>query len=594
MPLVAVKLLPVVIAGLALGGVAFGAVLIDSGYAHTDDLSGVLELFVGWSFIGVGLYAWGRRPANRIGPLMIATGYLWFVALLGYSSDATVYTLAGLLAATGHATLIHLLLAFPSGRLETPTARLTAVATYGVFIGGNLLVWLFSDPATEFGCDQCADNLVQIVHSGPLADATIALVNVLAAAVVAYVFLLVVLRWRKSQGWRRRALTPLLFCAAATALVLSGTFLMLPISADAAGEIWVDGFALVAAVPYAYLVGLVRSAMLSRAAAGELVARLTEAHGCGQAREVLRWALGDPSLELGMRLPDSDVYVNAEDREVDLAPAGDDGRACALVEVDGAPVAAILYDAALVDDPQLVESVRTASALAVERHQLDAELRAKMEELRASRERIVEAGFEERRRLERNLHDGAQQRFVSLALSLRLARSRLDSDPSAAGELLDEATRELQHGLADLRDLARGIHPAVLTDCGLDAAVAGLADRAPFEVNVEGVPEGRLPEKVESAAYFVVSEALTNSVKHAGASCASIRMRKDNGALTVEVADDGVGGADLAAGSGLRGLVDRVAALDGRLEVDSRPGEGTTLRASIPVRRDTDGVASAS
>jgi signal transduction histidine kinase len=358
---------------------------------------------------------------------------------------------------------------------------------------------------------------------------------------------------------------------------------------------WVNSLPVFATVPYMYLLGLARSAMLSRDAVSELVARLTEARGCGEAREVLRWAMGDPSLDLGFRLPESGDYRNAEGRPVEPPGPGDDARGHMLVAIDGRPVAAISYDAMLVDDPQLVESVRTAAALAIERHQLDAELRAKVQELRASRERIVAAGYEERRKLERNLHDGAQQRFVSLALSLRLARSRLDSDdPKAAAKLLEAADRELQLGLGELRDLARGIHPAILSDRGLDAAVASLAARAPFDVKVEAVPSVRLPEKVETAAYFVVSEALANAIKHAKATRARVSVTRDNGALTVEVADDGVGGADPANGSGLRGLLDRVSALEGRLDVDSRPGRGTTLRASIPCRgpERADGSAS--
>jgi signal transduction histidine kinase len=311
------------------------------------------------------------------------------------------------------------------------------------------------------------------------------------------------------------------------------------------------------------------------------VARLTEAHGCAEARAALRTALGDPSLDLAFRLPESGEYSNPEGRIIAPAAPGE-GRINSLVEVDGRPVAAMVYDASLADEPQLLDAVVTSAALAIEKHQLDAELRAKVEELRASRERIVAAGFEERRRIERNLHDGAQQRFVSLALSLRLARARLDSDPATAGELLDSAARELDLGLSELRDLARGIHPALLSERGLQAAIAALAARTPFEVEFGGTSPGRLPEKVETAAYFVVSEALTNTTKHAKASRASVRVTRDDSTLVVEVADDGVGGAQTELGSGLRGLRDRVAALDGRLEIDSRPGGGTTLRASIP------------
>jgi signal transduction histidine kinase len=210
---------------------------------------------------------------------------------------------------------------------------------------------------------------------------------------------------------------------------------------------------------------------------------------------------------------------------------------------------------------------------------LDAELRERLEELRESRARIVRAGDEERRRIERDLHDGAQQRLVSLALQLRLARSKASGE---AAELLDEALEELAAATAELRELARGIHPAILSDRGLDAAVRALAARAPVPVEVRGIPEERLPAAVETAAYFVVAESLTNVARYAGAEHAEVAVARANGSVVVEVHDNGCGGADPASGSGLRGLADRVAALDGRLEVDSPAGAGTTVRARIP------------
>jgi signal transduction histidine kinase len=206
------------------------------------------------------------------------------------------------------------------------------------------------------------------------------------------------------------------------------------------------------------------------------------------------------------------------------------------------------------------------------------------EELTASRARIVQAGDAERRRLERNLHDGAQQRLVSLALSLRIARSRLADDPASATELLERAGAELALGLEELRELARGIHPAVLTDHGLTPAVEMLAARAGFPVDVNGLPPERLSEPIEAAAFYVVSESLTNVAKYASASRARVDLARDNGVLVVEVSDDGVGGADADKGSGLRGLTDRVEALGGRLHVASAPGRGTTVRAELPMR----------
>jgi signal transduction histidine kinase len=236
------------------------------------------------------------------------------------------------------------------------------------------------------------------------------------------------------------------------------------------------------------------------------------------------------------------------------------------VERRGERIAAIVHDPSLADEPQLVRAAGAAAALVLENQRLAAELRARIEELRASRARIVEAGDTERRRLERDLHDGAQARLVALAMKLRLARRKAEGDVAA---LLDESSADLQESLDELRELARGIHPAVLTDRGLGAALRSLADRAPLPVDIEGDPPEDLEPAVATALYFVVAEALTNVTKYARASEATVRVQRENGAVIAEVSDDGVGGARLDAGSGLRGLTDRVAALDGRLALDS-------------------------
>ena len=232
---------------------------------------------------------------------------------------------------------------------------------------------------------------------------------------------------------------------------------------------------------------------------------------------------------------------------------------------------------------ELFETVGRRRRLALENERLNVELRARVEELRASRARIVEAADEERRRLERDLHDGAQQRLVSLALNLRLASSKLDTDPAAAKELLEETATELADATGELRELARGLHPAVLSDRGLrpgarGARRPGAAAGASWRLR----RAERLPAAVESASYFVVAEALTNVARYADASRAEVSVSRVNGRVEVEIRDDGIGGADPAAGSGLRGLADRVAALDGRLEVTSPRGAGTVVRAVIP------------
>ena len=244
-------------------------------------------------------------------------------------------------------------------------------------------------------------------------------------------------------------------------------------------------------------------------------------------------------------------------------------------------MAAVIHDASLLDHPELVRAAGAAAALALENERLDAELRARYDELRASRARLVSAGDAARRRLERDLHDGAQQRFVALALALRLARNSVDAGSSAAA-LLDGAMAELSAGLAELRELARGIHPAVLSERGLEPALKGLVARSPVPAQLSSTLTGRVPPAVETAAYFVVAEALTNVAKYARASAAEVMLEHAGGRLVLEVRDDGKGGADPEAGSGLAGIADRVAALDGRLVIHSPPGAGTVLRAEFP------------
>jgi signal transduction histidine kinase len=290
-------------------------------------------------------------------------------------------------------------------------------------------------------------------------------------------------------------------------------------------------------------------------------------------------ALDGTSLEL-VYLASDGGYVDAAGQRIAIPPRGSD-RAVTPLEAGDKPEVVLTYDSSRDDEHELVHAVVAAATLTLENERLAADLQAKVEEVSASRARIVESGDAARRRLERDLHDGAQQRLVALALNLRVISSRADGD-SELSRQLDAARLELNQALEELRELARGIHPSVLSDRGLRAALKGLADRAPLPVEVEATPSKRLPDRVESASYFVVAEALTNVARYARASRAGISVTRADGQVLVEVSDDGVGGADPATGSGLRGLLDRVSALGGTLEVDSQPGKGTIVRAVIP------------
>jgi signal transduction histidine kinase len=249
------------------------------------------------------------------------------------------------------------------------------------------------------------------------------------------------------------------------------------------------------------------------------------------------------------------------------------------VTVRGEEIAALVHDPALLDEPALVESVRATAALVLENERLAAAVRSQLAEVRASRGRIVAAADAERRRIERNLHDGAQQRLVTLSVALGLEASHADR---AAADVLSRAQDEVEQAIGELRELARGIHPTLLRDEGLTAAVEALARRAPLPVTVQSAVQHRLPDRVEIAAYFVVSEGLTNVVKHASATQASVLLEREPATLRVTVTDDGVGGARITAESGLAGLRDRLEALDATLSIESEAGRGTTVRAIFP------------
>ncbi len=300
----------------------------------------------------------------------------------------------------------------------------------------------------------------------------------------------------------------------------------------------------------------------------------------GPIREMLAESLGDRTLSIAYWLPDRHVFVDESGRPVEL-PAPGSGRAWTAVERDGQRVAAIVHDAELDASQELVQAAAAAAALALDNERLKADLRARVEELRVSRVRIVEAADNARRRIERDLHDGAQQRLVALALDLRVLKARVRDKPEAAAAV-DDLSEKLQTALAELRDLARGIHPAILTDRGLGPAIEALAARSPMPVETHVDVDGRLSAAIEAAAYFTVAEGLTNVAKYGHATHASVTVERLGDEVLVAVDDDGVGGADVRHGTGLRGLEDRLAALDGTLFVDSPPGRGTHLRARIP------------
>jgi signal transduction histidine kinase len=564
-------------------GAAASALIVSSDHVDKPGLAIAIGLLITWSFIGTGLYAWWRRPNSRFGALMVLVGFTFVLGSLTASDDPVVFTLGVLLSSIYYVVFAHVLLAYPDGRLEHRWHAWLLGGAYVLVIVAPLtqLLWGFSP---DMPCNGCPESALLIEHNSTLRDIFNTITSVIGVALTAAVLVILLRRWRQATALQRRALAPLLW-SGVVMLVLLATAL----GTDAAGVsrapdvFGTAGLIVFASVPWAFLIGLVRSRVVSAAAVSELLLALGEAPGTGSLRRRLADALGDRSLDLVFWFEHKHKWVDSEGHVVELPAAGDGGQAWTAVELEGRRVGAIVHDITLCEDPELLRSVAAAAGLAMENERLQAQLRARVEELRTSRARIVEAGTQERRRLERNLHDGAQQRLVALSLTLRLAQAKLHKDPAKADDLLNGAQEELTLALGELRELARGIHPAILSDRGLGPALEALAGRAPIAVELATVPEEPLPEAIEAAAYFVVAEALTNVVKYAHASQATVSVSRNNGNAVVEIADDGIGGADPGRGSGLRGLADRVSALDGSMELDSPAGSGTRLRAEIPV-----------
>ena len=576
--LLALFALGVIFAGLDV------ALALTSSHEDQKLITALLGPMIGLSFIGTGVFAWWRRPLNRFGLLMTGVGIAWFLAGLTESNNSTVFTIGSYVEPLYLVLVIQMVLSFPTGRLETFAQRVTIAAGYLDVLAVRLPFFLLGGDISGDLKGPRPDNVFAIVDAPDLADVFDYTSTFVAVVVLISTFVLLLQKRRAATPPQRRALAPMLWTGTALVGLLGIAFVIDVLGlpgriGDVAGLLALISFAV---LPFAFLAGLVRSRYSRAGAVGELIERLNNPEADRSLGLALADALGDRSLKLVYWRPSAGHYVTYDGRKVELPEAGS-GRAVTEVEREGIRVGAIIHDASLADEPGLVRAVAASAALALENERLEAELRARLDELQTSRSRLVEVSMFERRRLERDLHDGAQQRLVALSLQLGLAKRRLEEgEDAAAGLMLDAARDELARALEELRELARGIHPAVLTDRGLEPALEALAERAPLPVSLDQMPAERLPAPVEAAAYFVVAEALTNVVKYAEASTAAVRIRRNGSYAVVEVRDDGVGGADPTIGTGLRGLADRLAALDGRLEVHSPPGEGTTVRAEVP------------
>jgi signal transduction histidine kinase len=674
--------------------VASFALVLTSNHETYPAARASLIVGLGLIFVAGGLVAIVRRPENRIGLLMVLVGFFWFLSSLVEANRPTIFTIGLAVHLLIYGAFAHVILAYPTGRLETPMARAIVALAY---LDVTVIEWvllLFKNHIGDanLACASCPDNVFLVERNHGAAVMVDNVQRGIALALLWAAFVVLSRRVRSATPAGRRTLLPVVATASVSIVLIA--VMLITTSFDRGVAHTLNWFVLgsFATVPLGFLAGLLQS-RLARSGILRLIVDTPDELSLRDAEIALRDALGDPTLRLAYWLDDIQGYVNVRGKPFDI-PEDTPARVTTKIDYGDRPLAALYHDRALVNEPALLEEVIGVVRMGLEKDRGERALRAteirnralldaipdlmfrisvegryvdyrapddrdlvvrdvigktvwdrlpddlarrfldagreavatrkvqtleyeldfegetryyegriaasgtdefllivrniterklQEQELQASRARIVAAGDAERRRLERNLHDGAQQRLVSLSLSLRLAQTQMRTNPDAADELLERARDELAQALEELRELARGIHPAVLTDRGLHAALETLASRAPIPVEIEHA-DAELPAPVEAAAYYVVSEALANIGKYAGASSVRVSVAQHNGSVRVLVEDDGVGGADPRRGSGLRGLADRVAALNGTLAVDSPAGHGTTIRADIPLQ----------
>jgi signal transduction histidine kinase len=557
--------------GLAALGVCWGVLVLlaTASGRHPASTGAGFSGAVGGAYLVAGVIAVHRRPSapgNRIGLLLVLIGIGWFAEDVQVSIDPAVHTVGLLLRSASAGFLVHLLLAYPDGVLRGRADRLLTAVCYAVVFAGI--------PLSTLSFTTVTPNLLLVwpLPYDTVARAEDAVQLVLGAAVVA----VLARRWSASTRPARRVLVPL------SAVGLLGATTSVLDAVLGTGPSWhhqvliAVAHAATLALPLAFLGGVWR-VRLGRTSVSDLLMRINGSDP-RQLRELLARALGDPSVQVGYHRPERGDYIDADGRPLAL------DRAITPVDRNGQRVAVLIHDPALREDHHVLAAVTSAAALELDNQRLAAEVRAQLAEVKASRARIVAAGDEQRRRVERDLHDGAQQRLVTAALTLRLARGQpaADADPELA-DLLRRTADGLEEALTELRVLASGIHPSVLTDLGLLPALRALAARSPHPVELAESDLPRLPDLVAVTAYYVAAEAVTNALKHAAAEHIRIEVGTVDGALRLAVADDGVGGADPALGTGLTGLSDRVSAVDGVLTVAAGPGGGTTVTALLPL-----------
>ena len=544
--------------------------------------------------IAVGLYAWQRRPHSRFGRLLVAVGAGWSITALAGSSNSVLYSTGRVAAWIAELGLVYVILAFPSGRLSGRADRALVVALSVLVLVGYMPTALLADryptptPWTECRSD-CPDNAFQVVdteprfvvHGLPAVREVLTILGFLAVAAI------LARRVRTATRLTRLTLAPVLAVATVRLVVYPAAILVRRASPDSAA---VDALAwtlalLVPLMAIGFLVGLMRWRMFAGAALERLAHGLQARPDAARLRSVLAEALGDPSLLLAYwRNGSRGGWVDANGGPVELPAPGPGRSVTGIYDEDGRRLAAIAHDDALHDQPELVESAATFAIMALENERLGAQVESSLREVQESRARILASADEERRRIERDLHDGAQQRLVGLRIKIELVEELMPSDPARGRELLHELGDDTVEALEEVRSLAQGVYPALLAHRGLADALQEASRRSPIPTRLEHSGVGRYREAVESAVYFCCLEGLQNAAKHAAGATRVTVSLVDDGVLRFEVRDDGAG-FDLAtsSGAGLTNMRDRLAAVGGDLTVLSAAGEGTRVIGRVPV-----------
>jgi signal transduction histidine kinase len=545
-----------------------------------------LFLGVGLSFIAAGVTAWGSRPTRSPGVLLCIAGWLWLASGLRRSSDPVAYTLGVTLTLMYQPPLLQLALSFPSGLLRSLAEKAGVAFFYASWLLAPVAGWAFFDPRLHVRVGESTSrNLLLLWDSPALTDVVGNGIRTFQISVGVAIIAVLVARWRVGTKAYRSAFLPLwLAVIVKTAATVWVSLAVIQVSGSLSSEALLWQYPATAIVPLAVLFGLWRY-RFARGSLGDLIVEVGSAPVSDRLIGALRRSVHDPTLTLLRWVPDQASFVDSKGASQPLPDAAA-GRASMVLERRGVPVGALIFDEALQDQPQLLAAVRSATSLSLENQQMEQQLRDQLIEVRRSRERIVTAGDSRRRQLERDLHDGAQQRLVAVAMEL--ARAKRATDPQEVQSLVGQASAELSEALDELRELARGVYPPSLREKGLAGSLTALAERSSLPVELDLKIHKKPPSHVELAAYFICAEAVTNATKYAQAAWMRICIDGNEGELRMEIVDNGIGGARPRSDGGLLGIADRAEALGGSLLIDSPDGRGTTIRTLLPFSSDEE------